>query len=395
MDLLRYQRYVERSISCIISEQNKSIILKHQEYLRGEHYSLNTMNAYLKTLKKLALFLGDKPFYKVSEEEIKACLNQPVRDRTTNEIRDMEPSTYNYYLSRIKSFLKWLNGGDEYPDCVKRIKWRKVKKLTPYTANDIWTEDDILLLVKNVDHTRDKALLATLFDFAGRPHECLALRVGDIRFEDRYAEAVIPDRTKTGQRAIPLLLSFPYLRDWINVHPFKDNPNSPLWIRLKGFPKAIDYYGLRGLLRKMQKRLAGKINKPFNPYLFRHSRLTKMATILTESQLNSFAGWVQGSRMPARYVHLSMRDIKPALLQHYGLQTREEVNKPSPLAPKICPRCSEANSPDAKFCRKCSLALTIEAWEEEKKKQVDINKLAKKIEALEKMFPSLNDGTER
>ncbi len=77
-------------------------------------------------------------------------------------------------------------------------------------------------------------------------------------------------------------------------------------------------------------RKAG-INKKIHPHLFRHSRATYMANYLTEAQMNQYFGWVQGSGMPAVYVHLSGRDVDDAILKANGFTKPES-------SPTIVPR---------------------------------------------------------
>jgi hypothetical protein len=46
--------------------------------------------------------------------------------------------------------------------------------------------------------------------------------------------------------------------------------------------------------------------------LEKDSRATYLANYLTEAQMCAWFGWVPGSRVPGRYVHLSGRDIDQA-----------------------------------------------------------------------------------
>ena len=63
-----------------------------------------------------------------------------------------------------------------------------------------------------------------------QPHEILGLRIKDIVFKmanDRqYAEVLV--NGKTGSRCVPLINSIPYVKDWIDVHPQRTNPNAYL-----------------------------------------------------------------------------------------------------------------------------------------------------------------------
>ena len=54
------------------------------------------------------------------------------------------------------------------------------------------------------------------------------LRIKHIRLRENYGEGEIPHEAKTGSGPILLTLSFPYVRDWLNEHPFKNEPNASL-----------------------------------------------------------------------------------------------------------------------------------------------------------------------
>jgi hypothetical protein len=47
------------------------------------------------------------------------------------------------------------------------------------------------------------------------------LRIKNIRLE-KYGEGELPYEAKAGNGPILLTLSFPYVRDWLNEHPFRN-----------------------------------------------------------------------------------------------------------------------------------------------------------------------------
>lgn len=54
------------------------------------------------------------------------------------------------------------------------------------------------------------------------------LQIKHIRLKEKYGEGEIPHQSKTGTGPILLRSSFPYVRDWLNEHPFKNEPNARL-----------------------------------------------------------------------------------------------------------------------------------------------------------------------
>jgi integrase/recombinase XerD len=45
---------------------------------------------------------------------------------------------------------------------------------------------------------------------------------------EKYGEGEIPHEAKTGTGPILLTCSFPYVRDWLNEHPFRNEPEARL-----------------------------------------------------------------------------------------------------------------------------------------------------------------------
>ncbi len=204
---------------------------------------------------------------------------------------------------------------------------------------------------------RDKAFVILLYESGARIGELGAMRIRDVAFEQGYARIML--RGKTGARQVIVVASMPYLADWIQHHPLRDDPDAPLWVNLGTVNRLepMSYPALAKVLKTVAEK-AG-LKKRVHPHVLRHSRATFLARRLTEAQMSQMFGWKQGSRMPSIYVHLSGRDLEDALLGIYGLR-KPEGEKPE-LAPRVCPRCSESNQFDARFCSKCGMVLDLKA----------------------------------
>lgn len=180
------------------------------------------------------------------------------------------------------------------------------------------------------------------------------LNIGDVTFDDYGVRMIV--KGKTGMRKIRLIDSVPDLKAWLNVHPFKDNPNKPLFINTskKGYGERLESPGIYQLTRLLKRRSG--IKKKVYPHLLRHTRLTELAKDFHESELKVIAGWTGDSRMPRVYIHLSDEDIDKKLLEKKGLLPKEG-KKIDLLEPKRCIFCEELNSPSNKVCSKCNMPL--------------------------------------
>ncbi len=83
-----------------------------------------------------------------------------------------------------------------------------------------------------------------------------------------------------------------------------------------------------------------------------------MADHLTEFQMNQYFGWIQGSKMPSTYVHMSGKNLDDAILTLNGFK-KEESKEPERLKPKMCVKCDTINSHDSHHCGKCGSVLDL------------------------------------
>jgi integrase len=202
--------------------------------------SERNQNNNLKAIIAFGKFIGpDTSFYDIhSREQILRYLDTKIKN-SDEDPEEKWITTWNDYLNRIKLFFRWLtnkhiiNKSDwKTPDFLQ-IRERRSKRTSPYSENNIWDRDELLTIIKYEPEIRNKAILALLWDLDARNHEITNLKIGNIRLRERYAEGEIPHDTKTGGGPILLTTSFPYVRDWLNKHPFKNTPQARLICSLR------------------------------------------------------------------------------------------------------------------------------------------------------------------
>ena len=296
---------------------------------------------------------------------------------------------------------------------VMNIASFKRKEQSTYKPTDLWTEEDDLLFLKYCPNKRDRCYHMVARDSSCRPSEILGLKIKSIVFkttgEHQYAAILV--NGKTGTRNIPLFSAVPYIKDWLDSHPQRGNPNAYLipsmdrkhrrfGDKMKSISMNLIYreYKLRffpSLLEdpkvppEDKQKIRELLQKPWNPYVFRHSALTQKSTILKEHVLRQHAGWSPRSQMHLKYLHYFGNESSETLLESYGIVIKNQghVNL---LKPKQCPNCNEPNKPDSKFCAKCRMVLTYDAYnetiEEKEQKDKDLQLVKERMESIENML---------
>lgn len=358
-----------------ISKKNKKMILNFTDYLITQGLSKSRVIRYYSTLKQLAKDLG-KDFDKATEQDIASVVSKIQQSNYA------EWTKYTYKVM-IKRFYKWVVYKDkceEYPTIVKWIKVTMNKgKLRLPNEGDLLTEDDLMKLIDSCKHIRDKAFVSLLWESGARVGEIGNMKIKNIVFDQYGSKLTLFG--KTGSRKIRVINATSHLATWLDVHPDKHNPEANVWVSIgtMNYGKPMAYGTIRLLLIRLFER-AG-IRKRFNPHLFRHSRATVMSKYLTEFQMNQYFGWVQGSNMPATYVHMSGRDVDDAILKMNNLKVSEEDKKPE-MNPITCPRCEIINAYGNKFCTKCGCLL-------DEKEQFKMEELAERKENANKLMEKL------
>ena len=136
-----------------------------------------------------------------------------------------------------------------------------------------------------------------------------------------------------------------------------------------------------------KQNIRALLKKPWNPYVVgRHATLTQKSRQLKEATLRVFAGWTPNSDMPKRYVHLFGNAACEDILEEYGLLDKGIKYQANLLRSKQCPNCDEPNISDSKFCNKCKMVLSYDAYEETLQQQ---EKREDRLTTIENQFNTL------
>ena len=79
--------------------------------------------------------------------------------------------------------------------------------------------------------------------------------------------------------------------------------------------------------------------------------------------------------MHLKYLHYFGNESNESLLEAYGIVAAGSQQLDQ-LRPKQCPNCTEPNKPDSRFCNKCRMVMSYDAYEEtlegQKKKESEV-----------------------
>ncbi len=389
--IYNHKRNIENSINNIIdlvkqgkiSEKNKDFIF---EFCKERKIKLNLtdgrISKYYTQLKQIALIIMvdfDKVDKKAYHKFIEYTYNR-------NNISD---ATKWDYITVSKTFFKWLNGDEDYPEFIKGIK-RNFKQKTR-NPNEILNDQDVLNMVNVCGNLRDKSIIAVLYDSGMRISELLNLRFKDISYDDLQGTMNLTITTsKTGKgRNVLLITSVKYLTDYINSiqASIKNNPHSFVFLMMYKNTYLNKQMTYPSVVRTLERKdILAKINKPVNPHAFRRASATNSSSFLTDSELMIRYGWTKRETVSS-YTFLNEKVVNDKLLQRYGKIPLNEAFKKSELEHVVCLNCGK-ESENNTLCSNCARPLSLKhSIEIQSQRQKEIETLISVIDIFKELIP--------
>lgn len=201
---------------------------------------------------------------------------------------------------------------------------KRSMRLSPYLETEIRVRQELFTIIKYEPYKRNIAALALLWDLDARSHEITLLKIKHVRLREKYREGEIPYDAKTGSGPMLLTFSFPYVRDWLNEHSFKNEPEARLICNLLtgSFIGPDQVYEVMKQLKTRISRLIENNEikdtkeaehlryllkvKKWNPYCIRHFAITADSDYLPEYALKKKVRWSMNSKQGSRYIKKRM-----------------------------------------------------------------------------------------
>ena len=394
-------------------KENSETINKFYSFMKNNNSSERHIVNNLKVILNFENFFHpSKNLKEIDRQNIDAFLDSKIKSLEIDPEKRWI-TTWNHYLNHLKFFYRWVynayneknlsdKGFSDWvtPDFLK-IKMKRTKRLSPYSQTKIWERDELLTIIKYESSKRNKAALSLFWDLDARNHEVTLLKIKNIRLKEKYGEGEVPHDAKTGSGPLLLTFSFPYVRDWLNDHPFRNElearlicnqitggpiKSDAMWTMMKQLRLRISRLVKTNEIRDTKEKEKLEyllVTKKWNPYCLRHSSISWDSDYLPEYALKKKVRWSINSRQGARYIKNRMgNELKNRILEHNGIIIEEtQKKKPSVLN---CYRCDLMNIPENNYCSKCSYPLKPEAFDEVKEEE------NKKITQLEDKYREMD-----
>jgi integrase len=372
------KRYAEKALAVL---EGDSSVRKFDEILRADQVAPGTRSTYLWQLvrikKAIPEFKGE--LGQVSAEDLHTALAQ-LADKSKGTGFQLTARTMKRFFNSIGR-----------PELATKIRVPPRKARLP----DILTDDELKALIEHAGgpsgSLRNRLIVELLWESGCRVGELVNLKLKDIQF-DQYS-AILYLAGKTGQRRVRVFTSKPDLLEHLNNHPFKNNPNDPLFLANEG-PYAKNFHkltrrGVRQVINDLGKRV---LNRRVYPHMFRHTRATQLSRYMTDRELKIFGGWKRTNMLEV-YSHLSGRDVDDKILALHGIKIKDE-EAGSTLTVRVCSnqKCKAENSPMAIYCQKCGQPLGTGTPESLLEDPSFIQKLASNQEFLSALKKALTSS---
>lgn len=301
------------------------------------------------------------PYHKAKIKEVHAAVSAMMAGTTTRG-EPFKQNTKHDWVKALRAYLLWLieNGKSGLEE--KQVRKIKVPPRDYQTTmpHEILTNEEVNRLILAGNTSRDRALVAVLYETGSRVGELYRMKWMDLKDDDPGIAVTIRDE-KTGVkiRHSKVIKYSQLVATWRMDHPGGKDPEALVFIDSKrGRP--LTYDAMRYIIRGMAER-AG-IEKRVHPHLFRKVRVTHMLrdgyseTTIKKSVWNNL-----DTRVLKTYGVLADEDIDAELEEKAGVAKKARPRREVQDRPRVCPNCNHINVPTNEFCGKCMAPLTEEA----------------------------------
>jgi len=389
-------RSIQRHINAkdLLSEQRQKL-QEFDDYRSigafGKKVSTHCRISNMSILHQYGAFVK-KPYEKITKRDIQAYIK-------ALELRQLSEHSINHYKVTIKIFHRWLTTGrvkegEDFPELVDDIVLQRLD--TTKRKEDMLSDEEIMRLFKVADNFRDKCIVFLIYEMMLRVQEACSIQLKHISHDDHGFIINVKRNKRKGKKdnvkMIPfrIIESEPSLRNLLNHHPLKDDPNAYLFLASNIIGSPISGEAIRRIIHKLAKK-AG-ITKRVHPHILRHSKVTNLRLSgFPDHHIVKLVGWSNHKMLNEVYSHTDEMDANNAILVRAGKIVDKVKIESKALEPIICSRCDKSNSPDSIYCN-CGQALNrVKAMEDDQNKELAINQAMEFMHSMMKKPQLMNE----
>jgi len=349
--------------------------------LRGEHDDYDSTQLFDEDVDTILRYIRDQRLdgdksrstlhnYLVAWRVSMEHADRPLLDRDHEGFRDLMARVKEERGISSSSIRNYKVAARQLYDYVG-YEWAGDIDVTRNTDNEV-DPDDLLekgefeRLMDVVTDTRDKALLAVLFDTGLRVTAIATLLVGGVDLEGDIPEIRLNTDVEDGLKGASgkrnLTWSSGYVANWLDIHPSPE-ADHPLWHKHRLYDdgdRALSYTRIWEILKGLADDADVDPDK-LNPHNFRHSAISRWVREgFSDQEIKHRATWDEDSSQLSTYSHVRDEDMNSQIAERCGIVDDTET---TPSLDK-CVKCqTPLSDPMPRFCPGCGTALTDSAVE--------------------------------
>lgn len=272
------------------------------------------------------------------------------------------------------------------PYAVRHLSAKQDKSKEKRREDKLTLEEFEKLLKAFSQDVRLQAFLSLAFESLGRPQEILYTKIKDIEIKDNFAQVWISEHGKEGTGFLECIDSFPYVVEWYNKHPLRNNPDAYFFINLGDFGKyrQLKPTGINKHLREKLK-LVG-INKKVTCYSLKRSGVSfRRIRGDSDATIQHAARWTSSKQLKT-YDYSQHDETFKIELAKRGLIKDDKYSQFKSTAKK-CLFCDAINGLSDDICKGCKRPLNREVIAKEmQNKEQQLKNIQTQMDSMQKMM---------
>ncbi|RLG65648.1 hypothetical protein DRO02_01465 [archaeon] len=312
----------------------KSLLNRYSNFLpRHLHNMLLRFNNFLLTegknpasrytyLNRIGMFFRDMIKRKGESFDVRSLTWDDVESFLADLSVKSSDKTLLAYVMALRKFLGYVISITEDKSTCERLEKILQNLKTPRVREklpEVIPEKDVFKILEAIDDPTFKTFFAVMYETGARKGELSAVKIGDVEF-DEYGALITLRSSKSEPRKVRVIMFADMLKEYINRHPLKNDPEAPLFPARRNIRKPIPPSTISYMFNKLSLITGYHVY----PHLLRHVRATTLYKhqVLTEKEMMLMFGW-KTRKMIDVYSKITQKDVDEKLIKYY----REKLKK--------------------------------------------------------------------